>query len=218
MEKTCVRCGYVNTIENSGSQAECPKCRVIYAKAEARSEAIEKVEKSDAHENKREHEEESLSNRKSSIVNYLVIGVLACISLYLYLGRETVENDKKQMVVQQSIGQKEGPDSSETGQMEEPLQDDLASEWTENEEDVNLAYTENEEDIDISSTKNEVVISEFQERNVAVPLEKPPVTNTRKIKADYYLAESTISKGEKVILNDHISDRRFTLFYFYADW
>ena len=207
MEKTCVRCGYINTIENSGSQAECPKCRVIYTKAEARSESTEKEDKLDAHENEREHQEESFSNRKSSIVNYLVLGVLACISLYLYLGSETVENDENQIVVQQSIEQKEDPDPSETGQIEERIQDDLDPEWPENEEDANLAFTE-----------NEVVISEFQESNFAVPLEEPPVTNTRKINADYYLSESTISKGEKVILNDHISDRRFTVFYFYADW
>ena len=33
-----------------------------------------------------------------------------------------------------------------------------------------------------------------------------------------YLAESTISHGEEVALLNHLSEGRFTVYYFYADW
>ncbi len=35
MSKECVKCGYVRQTKDTAADYECPKCGVIYAKAEA---------------------------------------------------------------------------------------------------------------------------------------------------------------------------------------
>lgn len=206
MEKTCVKCGYTHTHENIDSLAECPRCGVIYAKAESRADTIKQEDKQEADEQEDKQETESSSARGRSIINFLILGGIVCLFLYFYFGSNPLQKHEKQ-VVQQAIVQEDKPNPTSTVQKRpSPENVDLARA----EEEV----FEEEEEI----PKVEEVIPEIPESDVSDYEERPPSTITQKVTTGYYLAESTISHGEEVILNEHMSDRRFTVFFFYADW
>ena len=69
-----------------------------------------------------------------------------------------------------------------------------------------------------ASVKNNQVYPEIQESKTLLPVERTSIASTHKEPVDYYMTETTISRGKEVSLDEHMSDRRFTVFYFYADW
>jgi predicted RNA-binding Zn-ribbon protein involved in translation (DUF1610 family) len=185
MEKVCVKCGHTNTLKGIDSQAECPRCGVIYAKAEARAAGREQ-------EGKRQVESSSSGGR--NFFNFLVVGGLASLIFFYYSGSGSVRHHEKQ-AEKPVVAQKDSPRPTNPVQRE-PLPD-----------------SEN-----LSRREMEMEVTGMQKRNVSVSRERPPTITTEKNTPSYYLAESTISQGEKVILTEHISEGRYTVFFFYADW
>ena len=222
MEKTCIKCSHIHTIEKNDSQAECPKCGIIYAKAEATKDTVKDTieqEVSDVDEQNDIQDITHLFNRRSSILNFLVLGCVACLFLYFYFGDERIrENEPK--TSPQAAEQIGNPKSINTAR-NETLPEDNDDAFVESKEIIYPSNIEKKNDIsdfEVAGPEREVQVSDIQVNNSTLPLENQSTTIPRREPADYYLAESTISRGNEVSLDDHMSDRRFTVFYFYADW
>jgi predicted RNA-binding Zn-ribbon protein involved in translation (DUF1610 family) len=50
MSKSCIKCGYARQATDTAPEYECPKCGVIYAKAEAAIRAKEKAKLENPHD------------------------------------------------------------------------------------------------------------------------------------------------------------------------
>jgi predicted nucleic acid-binding Zn-ribbon protein len=185
MEKTCVKCGYTHALEIIDSLTECPKCGVIYAKAEAGA---------DSREQEGEGQAESSSSGGRNFLNVLVLGGLACLIFSYYSGSSPVRKHEKQDE-NPAVEQKDSLKPANTMQRR-PLS---GSE----------VLGRKEKEVEVTGMQNSKV-SGSRERPPTIPIEKKPVS--------YYLAESTISQGENVVLAEHMSEGRYTVFFFYADW
>jgi DNA-directed RNA polymerase subunit M/transcription elongation factor TFIIS len=228
MEKTCIKCGHTHSVEKINSQSECPKCGVIYTKAEeVAKDTVELEEKPDVAEQDDISEIEHQSNRKSSIINFLVIGCAVCLLLYLCFGREPAQKYETAKVLQAgeqiTIPEPDNTVPSETlhddiyaGQVENEENSDTPA--NENEDNLNSASMEDENNMNDNRQEKESEPAELKENNIPLPMEKAPAKNIRKEPIDYYMAEANISSGKEVSLDEHISDRGFTVFYFYAEW
>lgn len=216
MEKTCVKCGYTQNIESICAQSECPKCGVIYAKAETMARPKDQEEKQEVREQKDRLELESHSSRRSSIVNFLVLGCIACIFLYLLFGRKPVEKIEEIAVVQ--VADHKNEQKPIRSVQADSMSDDMDPVQPEIEEDTDPVRIEKRDSAGPVWTEKKQEAVETMENNHPVTVERPPVIAKKIVPVNSYLAESTISRGNEVILDEYMSDRRFTVFYFYADW
>ena len=185
MKKICVKCGHTNSLKSVDSLTECPKCGVIYAKAEARAERIKQEEKRQA---------ESPSSGGKNFISFLVLGGLACLIFYCYFGRGPAREHEK-LAERPVVEQQESPKPTSIVQR--------------GPEPSGLNLTRKEKEVEVSG---------IRKSSVSDSRARPPATTTEKKTISYYLAESTISQGEKVVLTEHLSAGRHTVFFFYADW
>lgn len=204
MKKICVKCGHVNTRKSFDSLSECPRCGAIYAKAEAaEEERIQQEEQGQA---------ESPSSGGRNVLTFLVLGGLACLIFYYYWGNGPARKHGKQ-AEKPVVEQKNRPATRVVHRRPLPGR-------------VNLARKEREAE---ETGVQESEVSDSRESPATAPATAPATVTTVKKTApttivtvtktvSYYLAESTISQGERVDLRAHLSKGRYTVFYFYAEW
>ncbi len=143
---------------------------------------------------KPEPEPARYTSRKKSIINYAVLGIMVCLFVYLNY-RDNKESEPDTDILLPVAGQGVPVDITDFSDNDEsPDFEETA--WLEPGPD--MAET------DIVSIDN--------------PAEITDATVKKSEPSGYYLAESTISHGEEVSLLSHMSEGRFTVFVFYADW